>query len=253
MLPIKERAYYAQKQRECRQRNADNLEYKARKRATDKVYYEKNRSKISFQRKIKYAENPEPTRERARSYYRSNLKKVKDYRERNRERRIEQTKRWKVANQDSVRRYRAKYYSENREKGKKYSREYYIAHAQEQIEKSRKWRAKNPEKLFEMGKRYRDNNKEKLYIKNAKRRAFLKNVMVEDINPEEIYIRDRGICGICGLFVERKVVTLDHIIPLSLGGSHTATNLQIAHRSCNSRKGIKLMDEMKGRELFAFH
>lgn len=32
-------------------------------------------------------------------------------------------------------------------------------------------------------------------------------------------------------------MTLDHIIPLSKGGSHTADNLQCAHFMCNSKKG----------------
>jgi len=72
--------------------------------------------------------------------------------------------------------------------------------------------------------------------------------MVEHVTTSQIYERDNGICGICGLFVEQEVVTLDHIIPLSLGGSHIATNLQIAHRSCNSSKGIKLItDEIDTR------
>jgi len=44
-------------------------------------------------------------------------------------------------------------------------------------------------------------------------------------------------CGICKRAVAFKDRTFDHIIPIVLGGPHKATNIQIAHRSCNSSRG----------------
>jgi 5-methylcytosine-specific restriction endonuclease McrA len=35
-------------------------------------------------------------------------------------------------------------------------------------------------------------------------------------------------------------VTLDHIIPLSKGGTHTWDNVRPAHRRCNELKGDRL-------------
>jgi 5-methylcytosine-specific restriction endonuclease McrA len=43
----------------------------------------------------------------------------------------------------------------------------------------------------------------------------------------------RGICALCGL---PGADTRDHIIPLSKGGTNHPTNIQLAHRACNSRK-----------------
>ena len=43
-------------------------------------------------------------------------------------------------------------------------------------------------------------------------------------------------CAYCGK--KPKLLTKDHIIPLSKGGGHTANNIVPACRSCNSRKHI---------------
>lgn len=59
----------------------------------------------------------------------------------------------------------------------------------------------------------------------------------EKVDPLYIYERDNWRCGICGKKVtKRSEASLDHIIPLSKGGGHTAVNLQLAHRLCNSIK-----------------
>src|SRR5699024_2990102 len=65
--------------------------------------------------------------------------------------------------------------------------------------------------------------------------------------------RDGWICGICDDPVDRAMeypdpmsVSLDHIIPLSKGGSHTPENVQCAHLDCNLRKGV---DHGERREL----
>lgn len=68
-----------------------------------------------------------------------------------------------------------------------------------------------------------------------------------------VYERDGWVCQLCGTPVDRngdpqdsKAPTLDHIIPQSwmLIPDHSPSNLQTAHRGCNSRKrdrSIRLM------------
>lgn len=65
-------------------------------------------------------------------------------------------------------------------------------------------------------------------------------------------VRERfsDICQICGLpvddteiskgHIKRMYPTIDHIIPLSKGGTHTWDNVQLAHMSCNSGKCDKV-------------
>lgn len=54
---------------------------------------------------------------------------------------------------------------------------------------------------------------------------------------EAVYKRDGGRCVVCGTTVD---LTLDHIIPWSLGGPDTEENLQVMCRSHNSSKGARV-------------
>lgn len=79
------------------------------------------------------------------------------------------------------------------------------------------------------------------------RRAKKFNVRYEKINPVEIFERDKWVCGICGKKVDKYLAypnkmsaSLDHITPLSKGGTHTKDNVQLAHLGCNLKKGDSL-------------
>lgn len=76
------------------------------------------------------------------------------------------------------------------------------------------------------------------------RRARLKGVEAERIDPIVVYERDGWRCQLCGKRVLRGIdpqhamsASLDHIVPLAAGGAHVMSNVQLAHRVCNTRKG----------------
>ncbi len=51
-------------------------------------------------------------------------------------------------------------------------------------------------------------------------------------------------CAICGKKIESiEDLTVDHIVPISKGGSRTISNCQLAHKSCNSRKNDTMPDK----------
>lgn len=72
----------------------------------------------------------------------------------------------------------------------------------------------------------------------------------ETIRLRDIAERDGWICQLCGDPVDPSIQdhgpdspSLDHIVPVSRGGSHTCDNVQLAHLSCNVRKGNRLPGE----------
>lgn len=59
-----------------------------------------------------------------------------------------------------------------------------------------------------------------------------------------VYERDENICQLCLLPVDTSIpyphplaATLDHIVPVTAGGTHDIGNLQLAHMACNASKG----------------
>lgn len=53
----------------------------------------------------------------------------------------------------------------------------------------------------------------------------------------EVWQRDGGRCIECG---SQERLEFDHVIPLAMGGSNTARNLQLLCETCNRRKGASL-------------
>lgn len=71
---------------------------------------------------------------------------------------------------------------------------------------------------------------------------------------EERTERDNGVCWLCGktcdwsnyeivdgtFIAGNQYPSIDHVIPLAKGGTHTWDNVKLAHRICNSIKSDKL-------------
>lgn len=69
----------------------------------------------------------------------------------------------------------------------------------------------------------------------------------ERIDLDEVYARDRmNGCCICKLPVPREQASLDHVVALANGGSHTLANVKLAHKRCNSKKGDRVGPRKKG-------
>lgn len=50
----------------------------------------------------------------------------------------------------------------------------------------------------------------------------------------------KGICYLCGEFIPFIKMNIDHVVPISKGGSVKDHNLKPTHIKCNENKGNKL-------------
>jgi len=80
-----------------------------------------------------------------------------------------------------------------------------------------------------------------------RRRALKRGAFVATVYRSRIFERDQWCCQLCHSKVNRDAVvpnpkapTLDHILPLSKGGTHEPSNVQLACFLCNSLKGDRL-------------
>lgn len=81
----------------------------------------------------------------------------------------------------------------------------------------------------------------------GRRRAERYGVEYEFVDRAEIFERDGYICQLCGedvdpavKFPDSRAATVDHVVPISRGGDHVASNLALAHFSCNAAKGNRV-------------
>lgn len=119
-------------------------------------------------------------------------------------------------------------------------REYVKNNKSLKAEQNRKWNEENREYRRELSKQWCKMNKEKRYSLNAKRRASLISQTPEISNLEKsaieaLYFISKVLSNSCG-----EKFHVDHMHPISKGGSHTFDNLQILTAEENRRKGDRI-------------
>lgn len=179
-----------------------------------KAYEIANRSKVNASGRRWRAANRDRINARLREYNRARYwKDPEAARKRHRD--------WWRANAEKGHAAYRRWVEGNRERRRAIDREFYRRHTEERKQHVREWQERNRDKV--KGYRY-------------ERRAKVKGIVSERVDPTEIYERDKGICHICKRKVSRKTFTLDHLIPLSKGGPHAASNVAVAHHRCNCRR-----------------
>ena len=168
-----------------------------------RAYYRKNKEAKNAASARYYRENKEAMNAATARWYRENSDRHADL-----------VRRWTEENRESVREYQAEWYRENKEARQAYNR---------------KWNKENPDKAREY---------------EARRRRLLAEAVQEPYLRADIMDRDGWVCHLCGEDIPRDLSwpdprsqSLDHVVPLSLGGDDTPANVRAAHLGCNLAKG----------------
>ena len=120
-----------------------------------------------------------------------------------------------------------------------YQRQYRI----ENVEMLREKRAKIAPKRREYVRRWRAENPESKELHRQReqiRRAIKQSTCIGEVpSLDHLLAKQGGMCGNCKCKGKKVRWEVDHIMPLALGGSHTADNLQVLCKPCNARKWAK--------------
>lgn len=164
----------------------------------------------------RYASNPARQRERALAYYHAHK-------------------------QDAAQRS-ARRYALNRQKISEKRKQHRQENIWEYKKKERASYQRNKQQKRKAAKDYEKRFPEKSRLRNATRRAKLKQASIYQIAPSEIKRLYSQSCLFCGA---TEAIDLDHAIPLSRGGRHSIANLIPLCDNCNSTKYNKTIMEWR--------
>lgn len=119
--------------------------------------------------------------------------------------------------------------------------------AADRVARAQKWAEENRERRRVIANRWQRNNPEaRADLANRRRARRMANGVVP-YKRQDIFVRDSGVCGICGDSIDAALkrpdplsFSIDHILPISLGGADCAENVQAAHLACNVKKGNRI-------------
>lgn len=123
---------------------------------------------------------------------------------------------------------KATYRRTNAESVRKSRKAYYLTHRQQ---------------VLASNQNYRFNNPDACAARYARRRAQKLAAFVADVSKLELFNRDKGLCCLCGIEVPLRDAHLEHLTPLSRGGTHEPNNCGLAHPACNLAKHAKTAEE----------
>lgn len=235
----------ASRERYARKLAEDPEGFKAELAATMKASYERRREKILAQKKEKYRQPEERERIRVAN---------KEWNEKNREHRRAYARTYApvyyARNQGKILQYMKDWRQKNHEHRLAVEADWRRRNPGKNVEYSRARRLRNPDKVREMERAYRQNNPEKgrrtTSIRRARKAGNGGSYSLEDTTW--LWYEQGGLCFYCKCILEDLPISdrhIDHMQPVSRGGTSDPSNLCWACRSCNLRKHNKTSAEFR--------
>ena len=162
----------------------------------------------------------------------------------------EAAKIWHLKNREKSNENSLRWAEENREKKKAYDQTYRTEHQKERYQYNQAWFAANPIKHREYLRKYKTNHPEVGKAATHRRRALKVGAEGNHVPFDEKaqLKRQKSRCYYCQCKLTEYHV--EHIVPLSRGGSDHPDNKVLACPSCNLSKQDKLPSEwLKGGRL----
>ena len=147
---------------------------------------------------------------------------------------------WRKKNAERQKQYFKQYADNNREKRREISLRWQRNNRDKVRASNKKWRDVNPEKVKEKNLRWERNNKDKRQAITRRYRALKRGTSVGDVPMlSEQLDRQGGMCANCRVKGAGMKFHLDHVVPVSKGGPHTADNVEALCERCNLKKADK--------------
>lgn len=145
-----------------------------------------------------------------------------EYRQANPEKRREICAQYRKNNAEKCQAAYQAWYSKDKEATRAKKREYDAANPEQSRARRAKWRSENRAVIAEIGR---------------SRKSAKGTHTAADIR--RLQEMQRGKCAHCAVSLEAAGYHVDHVIPLKLGGTNGADNIQLLCPPCNLSKGAK--------------
>lgn len=159
---------------------------------------------------------------------------------RNRDKKQEYQRQYRIDHAEQRREYNRRYYREHKEEKTVYWREY---NARTRYAAQKRYRQNHPDRIRAQHQRFYAANPAKYQVYVRTRRARIKQAQGTH-TPQDIERQiksQKGLCYYCGKQLIQYHV--DHIVPITRGGSNDPSNLVITCPKCNRKKSNKLPHE----------
>ena len=148
---------------------------------------------------------------------------------------------WQINNRSHLNDLARKYYWADPETYRARTRAWQAEHKDFIAIKNFVYKTENAERLSELSKEWRAKNPDKVVEQNNRRRQRMYDNGMFFVSQKEVRRLMSSPCFYCG----GKTQHLDHVVPISRGGTHSIGNLVPACQKCNQSKSNKFITEWR--------